>query len=293
MSAKSRIDPELHQEFDRDVEPRRSRRLRLIPLLPSLLTLGNLFCGFLSLAYTTDAALLAGTDAAAAAARMGDAGWMIFLAIIFDALDGRVARITGQVSAFGGQLDSLADMVTFGLAPAFMTMVIAEQFLASEREHVALGLCCIYVLCAALRLARYNVERDPEEGEHQTFMGLPSPGAAGLVGGVILLYAKLVRWEWDAAVYVIVPLPFVVALLGVFMFSRIPYPHVMNRIFRGAKPMKYLVVLGFVVVLAMVLRSIEAVIAGALVVYVLIGPAHFLFRLVTGRAARAELDIFD
>ncbi|MHC4470770.1 MAG: CDP-diacylglycerol--serine O-phosphatidyltransferase [Planctomycetota bacterium] len=289
MNGKQRIEPDLHPDLDLKVGPR-SRRLRLIPLLPTLLTLGNLFCGFLALAYTTDAVLLAGAEAAN---RMGDAGWMIFLAIIFDALDGRVARITGQVTAFGGQLDSLADMVTFGVAPAFMTMVIAEQFVEVRMEHLALGFCCIYVLCAALRLARYNVEKDPEEGERQSFMGLPSPGAAGLVAGMILLYAKLVRWDWESARYVIVPLPYIAALLGVLMFSRIPYPHAMNRFFRGKKPMKYLVVMAFVVVLAMVLRSFEAVLAGALVIYVLIGPTHFLIRLVTGRAARAELDIFD
>ena len=293
MNGKQRIDPELHADLDFSVTPR-SRRLSLIPMLPSLLTLGNLFCGFLAMAYTVDAALLARTgDLGAAVARMGNAGWIIFLAIIFDALDGRVARITGQVSAFGGQLDSLADMVTFGVAPAFMTMVIAEQFLELEKERVALGLCLIYVLCAALRLARYSVESDPDEGGHQIFMGLPSPGAAGLIAGAVLLYAKLVHWEWDTTNWVIAPLPYIAAVLGILMFSRIPYPHVMNRVFRGAKPMKYLVALAFVVILAMVLRSIEAVVAGALLLYVSIGPVHFLVRLLTGRAAKAELEIFD
>jgi CDP-diacylglycerol--serine O-phosphatidyltransferase len=293
LITKSRLDDDLDAEVDLPEGGR--RRLKLIPILPSMLTLGNLFCGFLAIAYTTDAVRLhtAGGDAnlAAALLKIAQAGWVIFLAMIFDALDGRVARMTGQTSDFGGELDSLADMVTFGVAPAFMTKVLAEEFYGLEKHRIALGFSVVFVLCAALRLARYNVESDPEEGGHQSFMGLPSPGAAGLVAGIALIYSRFS--DWSGARHLIGALPFAVPVLGLLMFSRIPYPHVMNRFFRGPKPMKYLVFLGIVVAFIVVTQSFEAAIAAVLMIYVLYGPVVFLLRLATGRAARSELEIFD
>jgi CDP-diacylglycerol--serine O-phosphatidyltransferase len=270
-------------------EPR--RRMRLIPILPSLLTLGNLFCGFLAIAYSADAVLIAGTNREAAVAKISLAGLMIFVAMVFDALDGRVARLTGQDSAFGEQLDSLADMVSFGVAPAFMTKALAEQLLGLADQRVTLGFCVFFVLCAALRLARYNVEHDPGEGGQQSFQGLPTPGAAGMVAAIVLFYDRF--HGWDHSRTIIATLPFAVPLLGILMISRIRYPHVMNRFFRGKKPMKYLVFVALAIILAIVLRSWEAVLTGLLALYILWGPAGFLFRLVTGRAARAEMDIFD
>lgn len=303
MIGKNRIEDDadaeerMEEELPREGGERRRRRdrLRQIPILPSLLTLGNLFCGFLAIAYTTDALRLAtaGGDGnmADALLKVSYAGWVIFLAMVFDALDGRVARITGQVSDFGGELDSLADMVTFGVAPAFMTKILAEEFGGLEKHRIALGFSVVFVLCAALRLARYNVESDPEEGGHQSFMGLPSPGAAGIVAGIALVYSRFS--DWGGARYLVGALPFAVPVLGLLMFSRIPYPHVMNRFFRGPKPMKYLVFIGIVVALVVVFQSFEVALASILLVYGLYGPVVFIARLATGRAARSELDIFD
>lgn len=279
---------------DLDARESRRRRLREAPILPSMLTLGNLFCGFLAMAYTTDAlSLLAAADRAAALLRIGQAGWAIGLAMVFDALDGRVARMTGQVSKFGGQLDSLADMVTFGVAPAFMTKVLAEEFFGLEVPRLALAFCGVYFMCAALRLARYNAETDPEsESGHPDFLGLPTPGAAGLVASVTVVYSQF-RDTWDGARYLIGALPFVVPILGLLMFSRIRYPHVMNRMFRDPKPIKYLALLGALGMLVILTQNFAAAMAVLLALYVFLGPLVWLLRLVTGRAKRADLDIFD
>jgi len=211
--------------------------------------------------------------------------------MVFDALDGRVARMTGQVSAFGGQLDSLADMVSFGVAPAFITKALAEQVLHLSNHRVTLGFCVFFVLCAALRLARYHVETDQEDTGDLDFLGLPSPGAAGVVAGIAVFYGA--HFTWELSRYAIQALPFVVPLLGILMISRIPYPHVMNRYFRGSKPMKYLVFFAFLGVVAMVLESVEAVVAALLILYALSGIIALAVRLLSGRAKEDDLDIFD
>jgi len=270
------------------------RRLGQIPILPSILTLGNLFCGFLSMAYTTDAlSRLAVADEAGAVARIGQAGYVIFLAMVFDALDGKVARMTGQTSKFVGELDSLADMVTFGVAPAFMTKVLSEEFFGHMIPRLALAFCGVYFVCAALRLARYNAEMDSESDTGTPdFQGLPSPGAAGLVAGITVVYSQF-RNDWEGARYLIGALQFVAPLLGLLMFSRLPYPHMMNRMFRDPKPLKYLALLGSVGVVVIVTQSVAVALSGLLLIYVLSGPAIFFVRLVTGRAGKRDLEIFD
>ncbi|MEN8149190.1 MAG: phosphatidylcholine/phosphatidylserine synthase [Planctomycetota bacterium] len=274
--------------------PSRRRRLREIPILPSILTLGNLFCGFLAMAYTTDALTrLAAADESGAVTRIGQAGYVIFLAMVFDALDGRVARMTGQTSKFGGELDSLADMVTFGVAPAFMTKVLAENFFGLEVPRLALAFCGVYFVCAALRLARYNaeIEADSDTGTPD-FQGLPSPGAAGLIAGITVVYSQF-RDTWDGAHYLVGALPFLVPVLGLLMFSRLRYPHMMNRMFRDPKPLKYLALLGSIGVVVIVTQSVAVALSGLLLVYVLSGPAVFLWRLVTGRVGKSDLELFD
>jgi len=290
MISKDRVETDMSEDIDVPVVNRR-RRMRLIPMLPSLVTLANLFCGFLAISYTADAMLIAGADPRGAAQLIARAGFLVMLAMIFDALDGRVARMTGQVSEFGGNLDSLADIVTFGVAPAFITKALAEQMLDITNHRLTLAFCVFYVICAALRLARYGVEEDQEESGHQTFLGLPTPGAAGVVAGMAVLYSRF--YEWEPARFIIAGMPFVVPLLGVLMISRVPYSHVMNRYFRGSKPMKYLVLTAGVVVVAVVMRSIEAVLAGLAIFYALTGPISFIARIVSGRAKSADLELFD
>jgi CDP-diacylglycerol--serine O-phosphatidyltransferase len=156
----------------------REQRRRGIFLLPSLLTTGNLFCGFLALILTTQG-------------RFTEAAVAVFVAMLLDVLDGKVARLTKTTTQFGVEFDSLADVVSFGVAPAFMLYSIA---LAPLGRAAWLG-AFLFVICGALRLARFNVYTGVTDRRY--FVGLPIPAAAGMVGSVVLLVAgeELERWQ--------------------------------------------------------------------------------------------------
>jgi CDP-diacylglycerol---serine O-phosphatidyltransferase len=156
----------------------REQRRRGIFLLPSLLTTGNLFCGFLALILTTQG-------------RFTEAAIAVFVAMVMDILDGKVARLTKTTSQFGVEFDSLADVVSFGVAPAFMVYSMA---LASLGRAAWLG-AFLFVICGALRLARFNVYTGVADRRY--FVGLPIPAAAGMVGSVVLLVGgeELERWQ--------------------------------------------------------------------------------------------------
>ncbi|HLQ38754.1 MAG TPA: CDP-alcohol phosphatidyltransferase family protein, partial [Planctomycetota bacterium] len=176
---------------------RRFRDLKNVPVLPSLVTLGNVFFGFLAIAKVADA-----LRSAAPREQFGSvlglfetAAILVFVAMVFDALDGRIARMTGQSTPFGAQLDSMADMVTFGVTPAFMAKVLIDWHAQGDANHllpahpkIYYGAAAIYVLCAALRLARFNVETSTDEEDHAEFKGLPSPAAAAVVCALVLFF---------------------------------------------------------------------------------------------------------
>src|SRR5688572_5120261 len=160
-------------------------------------TLGNAVCGFGAMYVATFDKLNVGTDPLAVwleAHRFMAAAYLIFLAMVFDALDGRLARFTRHTTDFGGQLDSLADVVSFGAAPAFITLMLFK----SEGPAVPLvvsrliwATAALYFSCAAIRLARFNVSNEHGEQHHFSFLGLPSPGAAGAVVATILMSQDL------------------------------------------------------------------------------------------------------
>ena len=119
---------------------------------------------------------------------------MVLLAMVFDMLDGRLARMSHATSSFGGQLDSLCDMVSFGIAPAFlMLQIVSERKLepiipfSGSLLHRFIWLAALaYISCTAIRLARFNVENEESEVAHMSFVGLPSPAAAGVVVSLII-----------------------------------------------------------------------------------------------------------
>ncbi len=156
----------------------REKRRRGIFLLPSLLTTGNLFCGFLTLLLTTQH-------------RYAEAALAIFVAIVMDILDGKVARLTKTTTRFGVEYDSLADVVSFCVAPALLLYSRA----LSQLGQAAWPAAFLYVICGALRLARFNVAAGTADRRY--FAGLPTPAAAGLVASVVFLLkrAELSRWE--------------------------------------------------------------------------------------------------
>jgi CDP-diacylglycerol---serine O-phosphatidyltransferase len=155
----------------------RARRRQSAFLLPSLLTTGNLFCGFFAMLLTVDG-------------RYTEATLAIFVAMIMDMLDGRVARLMKATSQFGVEYDSLADVISFGVAPAFLLYSFALRDLGRPAWFAAF----LFVICGALRLARFNVITGATDKRY--FIGLPIPaGAAVACSLVILLHGEeLTRW---------------------------------------------------------------------------------------------------
>lgn len=233
--------------------------MRSITALPNLLTLANAFCGLLAVSKGIDALALSAEDSWLFYAKLETACWLILLGGVFDALDGRVARMTGGASEFGAQLDSFSDALTFGCAPALLAKVLLEHEGAvtgapgNPRLHfVAVA---IFALMAILRLARFNLETDTDEKSHQDFRGLPSPAAAAAVISTMLFYLSMSRPE-QMEVDDGTPTPFgralalfpelhlpvppwflpgfavFLALLGFLMVSNVRYVHLMSIITR-------------------------------------------------------------
>lgn len=232
----------------------RRERLNYITVLPSLITMLNGLCGFTAivLAGFGGKDVLGGQFTAFAAA-----GYMILLAMIADMLDGRIARMSKNTSSFGGQLDSLCDMLSFGAAPAFLSLKILEfnmlganigEVPATYLERFFWLAAAAYVSCTAIRLARFNVENEEDESAHMTFIGLPSPAAAGMLASIVIFHEETIpeMLEKGSSIYaaiqgiIIFTLPFVVFGAAILMVSRIRYVHVLNQYFRGKKPFAYL-----------------------------------------------------
>lgn len=263
------------------------RRLKVVKVLPTLVTAGNLFCGVLALSYLVDAAY---APAAQQEHFVVLAAWMIFAGMACDALDGRIARMMRVTSPFGAQLDSLADVVTFGATPAVMAKALMVTSGTALPARIAMGLVALYALGAALRLARYNTESAAVAvgaGPHvtRTFRGLPSPAAAGTVAALVLLEHEYGLPWMDWAVLISCP------VLGVLMISRLPYTHVMNRyVDRGAG---LGTIVGAAVAIWLVISFFEATVAGLFLLYVLSGPALALAARASDRfgwASREEED---
>lgn len=215
----------------------------------SLITLGNLACGVAAMIWASEA--LRRNDLAV----LEYAGWLIVLATIFDALDGKVARMTHSASNFGAQLDSLADAITFGVAPALMAraLVVLEQPVFDTRLHPrALFVApIVFSICAVLRLARYNTEheeQDPNQPGARGFVGLPSPAAAGLPTAMVLFYFNVKdpdfliplseAWVHGIQEYTLRTMPFVLFFVAILMVSRIPYPHFFSWLTRSRNPFR-------------------------------------------------------
>lgn len=190
---------------------------RRLQLLPNLLTLGNAMCGLLALSYGIDALAHSSAGEAHFYHRMESACLLIFLAMVFDALDGWVARLIGSESELGAQLDSFSDALTFGVAPAMLAKVLVEHegpllgYIGSPRLHF-LGAAAFAVM-AILRLARYNLAaeaeaelevssqagKQPARESSTDFEGLPSPAAAGALTSLMWLYLVLRKPELEIA----------------------------------------------------------------------------------------------
>jgi len=215
----------------------RRQRLKYITILPSLITILNGIFGFAAIIVTSRG-------------HFALAGYLILLAMIADMLDGRLARISQNTSSFGGQLDSLCDVISFGVAPAFLMLKVLESELSPEWlnlndqsfiQRFIWVTSAAYVSCAAIRLARFNVENDEDTSAHMSFIGLPTPAAAGVIVSLIIFQQKHMDILSVLSVTIIFTLPFFALGVAMLMVSRIRYPHVLNQYLKGKKPFSDLI----------------------------------------------------
>ncbi len=268
---------------------RRAAARRGLAVLPTMFTLGNLLCGFAAIFF--------------ASRSQGTMGWspltiaagFIFAGMLCDGLDGRIARLARATSSLGEQLDSMADMVTFGVAPAFLVVQVVgveTPFLAvSERaddmfDRIGMVVALIYVACAALRLARFNIEvAGDSPDDHMSFKGLPSPGAAGTVASLVLLHQHFLRHQaegvhldasWRLRISAVAMVA-VALLAALAMVSRLRYVHVLNRYVRGRAKIE--TIAWVVIVLLLLLVRPQGALAAAFVLYALSAPMAWLWKM--------------
>jgi CDP-diacylglycerol--serine O-phosphatidyltransferase len=209
-------------------------------ILPSLFTLGNIAAGVYSIINAING-------------RFPDAAAAIMVSLVFDILDGRIARMTKSVSKFGVELDSLADLTSFGIAPA----ILMYQFILNHYHNLGGVIAFCYIIAAAIRLARFNVKVD-EGAPSDYFLGLPVPGAAGILAAFVLSYNMFAQDIKARAIPVIVnTMPIMsnfiwagMLILSYLMVSNIHYTSFKKMKLGKAKPMRYLI---FLTVLGMLL----------------------------------------
>lgn len=219
--------------------------------LPNLMTAGNLFCGFVALTKIVEA------DAAAADLNttIRHALFFILLACIFDMLDGRLARWGGHESPFGREFDSLADLISFGAAPAFLVHRIVLRDVFVRYQEIGWFIASIYLICGALRLARFNcMAASAGGGGGKEFLGFPIPAAAGLVASLTLLLMwwddrgfNFGRWRYV--------LPFILIFLSIMMISEVKYPSFKSLNLSAQRPFTKLVAAVLFIGVIIVLRE--------------------------------------
>ena len=204
----------------------KARLRRGVYLLPSLFTLGNLFCGYACVLYAMR------RDLETAAPFIG-------AAILLDVLDGRIARMTGTESAFGREFDSLADVISFGIAPAIMAFIWGLEPL--NRLGWAAGF--LFVTAAAMRLARFNIQ-SVTASDKRYFAGLPSPAAAAIVAGTIYLYPQGVQGQLGALIALAV-----VVVPGLLMVTTVRFRSFKTIDLQARRSYKVLAVLALIIAL--------------------------------------------
>ncbi len=202
-----------------------------IYFLPNLMTAGNLFCGFLALTKIVEA------DPASDdfTKTIHTALFLILLACIFDLLDGRVARMGGHESPFGREFDSLADIVSFGAAPAFLVHRIVLANVFHDRPQIGWFIASVYLICGAFRLARFNcLAAMSSGGGGKEFLGFPIPAAAGLVASLTLLLLWVEEKGFTVSKWRFL-LPVILLFLSAMMVSEVKYPSFKSLDFRAKR----------------------------------------------------------
>jgi len=257
-----------------------------IYFLPNLLTAGNLFCGFVALTKIVEADPL--SDAYSGQIKLALA--FILLACIFDLLDGRAARLGGAESPFGREFDSLADLISFGVAPAFLVHRIVLRDVFVRHPEIGWFIASIYLICGAFRLARFNVLSLQPGGSGRDFLGFPIPSAAALVASLTLLMMWIDEKDFSVG-YLRYVLPVLMLFLSWMMVSHVRYPSFKSLDLRATRTFTKTLVAILFVGCVLVLRE-------KILVFVL--PAFFTLYLIYGfvrprlsRAWRREIEEDD
>jgi len=237
--------------------PRSGRFRRGIYILPTVFTVGNLFCGFGSLLQ-------------AYSGKFGWAALLIIIAGLLDGLDGRIARLTNTTSEFGIQFDSLADVVSFGVAPAFLVYTWA----LAPLERAGWWIAFVYVVCLAMRLARFNIQSKASDKRY--FAGMPSPAAAGCLACVVFAFPAPPEPRWAAGLVVAL-----VVIVSGLTVSRLRYRSFKEIDLRNRR--SYLYVLPLAVILVAILTHPEISLLTFGAVYLLSGPVGYVWSLATRR----------
>lgn len=274
--------------------------MRPVKAIPTILTLGNLVCGFSAIFYAMKPV---GETPFFHLNSLTVAGLLIFVGMFFDAIDGSVARLTRSTSDLGAQLDSLADVVSFGVAPAFMMLRLVSHYYGPQESQAILGpdadtiwakiiwaIAVVYVCCTALRLARFNAETpSAKEEDHRFFKGLPSPGAGGTVASLIVLHQHLLFVKTTGSSYMAtnvednitfaraaaLGIPLATALCAFAMVSSLRYSHFANRVLRSRRDFTGIVQV--VVPLIAGILYLQYALAAAFTLYALSGPFSTLW----------------
>ena len=239
-------------------------------LAPSIFTMGNMACGFYAIM-------------AAHIGNFTEAGTAILGGIVFDMLDGRVARLVHGESSFGVEFDSLADFLTFCVTPAYMMCAL----LLKDYGPVGYGASFLYALCGGMRLARFNAVAQAGEGSKKTFQGLPTPAAAGFLASFVLLYeiveqgksVKTLSFLMDVIPTIADLGPFLMIALAFLMVSNVPYGAFKQQNALNPHSVRLMLVVGTVLCLlyfytenALFLISISYVLSGLFGVLLKIFP---------------------
>ena len=240
--------------------------------LPTTLTICNSLCGFGAILYSFHVYEL---EEGLAPKILALSAWIILGAMFFDVLDGFTARIFNACSMHGMQMDSLADMVTFGVAPAVLCSVMAHKMLElhGNSYYFVWLMSAIYLGCAALRLATYNVHAILEKKSSDKFSGLPSPGAAAAICSLVIYYSTLEAPDSKLIFYV----PIYAGILGFLMVSPVKYIHMGKWLVSARKSNRKI----FMLIIYCILVSIKPalVIVLSINAYVLLTPILYLIML--------------
>ncbi len=286
----------------------RRQRLNYITILPSLVTILNGVCGFTAIALASKGAVVGNGGFLYHKLQLpyfAMAGYMILLAMIADMLDGRLARMSKTTSSFGGQLDSLCDIISFGVAPAFLMLKVLEYKLAGLAEfnivvesflrRFVWVAAAAYISCAAIRLARFNVENEEDESSHMSFIGLPTPAAAGVVVSLVIFHQEILPELSAKSTYayticenaIIYALPVLALGVAVLMVSRIRYPHILNQYIKGKKPFAHL--MRVLLFLGLIIWSRQAVLVFIFCGFAASGFVKWLYyKVLRKRASRLQ-----